>query len=100
MPLHAALVWLLAAVCAITYGLLVIEVAGIVRRLLGLSERVGRLADQPMFAALPKAQADLDRLANGALEAQSQLMRAALAVVRIRATAGAIVGFVRSVRGA
>jgi hypothetical protein len=99
-PLHAALVWLLVAVCSVTYGLVVVEIARIVRTALGFRKRVARLSELPVFAALPKAQADLGRLGNAASEAQSQLARAAWAVARIRGTAHAIVGFVHSVRGA
>lgn len=97
MALHAALDWLLIAICAITYGLLFGEAVGVLRRLLALKAKVERLADQPLAAALPKAQADVERIGTAVTALPALLLRATLATARIRGAMIAAVGFARSV---
>ncbi|HXP92435.1 MAG TPA: hypothetical protein VN905_03130 [Candidatus Binatia bacterium] len=99
MALQAALDWLLIGVCVLTYGLLIGEAVGLVRRALALKSRVEKIADLPMFTAIPKAEADLDRLSNALLELQALALRAMWAIARIRATLLAITGFVHTLRG-
>jgi hypothetical protein len=99
MPLQGALDWLLIAVCVLTYGLLMVEAVGILRQALGMKRRVEKLADLPMFVALPKAAADADRLSNAVFELQALTVRAVWAIARIRATINAVVGFASAVRG-
>ena len=99
MPLQGALDWLLIAVCVLTYGVLMAEAVGIFRQALALARRIEKLADLPMFVALPKAAADVDRVSNAVFELQALVLRAMWAIARIRATIKAIIGFASAVRG-
>lgn len=99
MPERAAVDWLLIAVCVLTYALLVAELVSLGRRALRLKTRAERLAESPLFAAPARAQAAADRLANASLEAQALVVRAILAIVRIRATVLTLVGFARTLSG-
>ncbi len=99
MALQGALDWLLVGICVLTYGLLIGEAVGVLRRALALKRRIEKLADLPMFAALPKAEADLDRLSNAVFELQALVLRATWAIARIRATVLAIFGLAQTLRG-
>jgi hypothetical protein len=93
MPERAAVDWLLIAVCAVTYALLIGELGRLARRALRLKERAERLADSPLAEAGPKAEAAAARIAAASLEGQALVERAAVALARIGATVRAVISF-------
>lgn len=84
-PIRAAVIWLLVAICVITYALVLVELIVLVRRVLRLKSRAAGLA-RPFAGLAPKAQADRARLTAATAQLQELLVRAAIAVARIRAT--------------
>ncbi|GEM_PF-2307540 len=96
---RAVIDWLLAGMCAIAYALVAIEAIRLLRRFAALRRRVQRLAGSPLRSSWVKGRADLRRIGTAATASRVLVVRAIVALMRIRALVGTIVRIGRYVSG-
>lgn len=86
--MRAIVVEVVIGLCVVAYGSAAVAAVRVVVAALGTKRRIEQLAEHRVFAALPRAREDLERLTAAATRAQALLVRGAAAIAVIRAAAG------------